>query len=79
MVLTPGMTFEEMVAEAERVRNSEEFKNLPKNIHFEDEGDGVDCRDEIKDVTIEELERDLEDDDRDFWGGGGMAKWLGII
>lgn len=80
MVLTPDMTFEEMVAEAERVRNSEEFKNLPKNIEFEDKGDSSVVLDEIKDVTYEELEKELDDDDREMWGPlYGLAKQLGVF
>lgn len=80
MVLTPDMTADEIVAECERVRNSEKFKNLPKNIEFEDKCDDCSYLDSDERQSVEELEREMDEDDRQFWGPlYGMAKWLGII
>lgn len=80
MVLTPDMTVDEMVAALERERNSEEFKNLPKNIEFEDKCDDCSYLDSDKRQSVEELEREMDEDDRQFWGPlYGMAKWLGVF
>ena len=79
MILTPDMTVDEMVAALERERNSEEFKNLPE-IQFEDKCDDCSYLDSDKRQTVEELEREMDEADRQFWGPlYGMAKWLGII
>lgn len=80
MILTPDMTADEMVAECEKVRNSEEFKKIPRTIHFEDRCEDSTYLDSDDRQTFEELEKEMDEDDRQFWGPlYGMAKWLGII